>query len=97
MTKWSRKKVKQLKDGDSGFFADGTGFRLANVRAPEKYQYGGSTAKRRLAGMLGRSNNMVTAKTVAIDRYGRKVVVLKNKDGSINDRMRKNGCKNKGR
>jgi endonuclease YncB( thermonuclease family) len=97
MTIWKKKKVKNLNDGDSGFFSDGTQFRLANVQAPEKYQYGGSTAKRRLAGILGRNNNFVNTKTIAIDRYGRKVVEMRNRDGSINNRMQRRGCRNRGR
>ncbi len=97
MAIWKKKKVKSLDDGDGGQFADETRFRLANVRAHEKHQYGGSTATKVLAGMLGRSDGIVNSKTVAIDRYGRKVVELKNKDGSLNERMRKKGYKNKGR
>ncbi len=97
MSIWKKKKVKYLDDGDSGKFADGTPFRLARVRAHEKHQYGGSTATKVLAGILGRSKGIVMSKTVAVGRYGRKIVELKNKDGSINARMRKKGHKNKGR
>ena len=97
MAIWKKKKVKSLDDGDSGRFADGTPFRLARVRAHEKHQYGGSTATKVLAGILGRSKGIVISKTVAIGGYGRKIVELKNKEGSINERMIKKGYKNKGR
>lgn len=92
-----RKKVKQLDDGDSGSFSDGTKFRLNNVRCHEKHQYGGSTAKRTLAGMLGRTGNVINWNPVARDKYGRQVGNMSNKDGSINQRMRKKGYTNKGR
>jgi len=94
---YKRKKVKKWDDGDSGIFADGTRFRLNGVRAHEKHQFGGSTATRRVAGMTGRTKGIVQVQQVAKDRYGRAVVNMKNKDGSINKRMRKNGYKNKGR
>jgi len=97
MAKFRRKKIKSLDDGDSGKFTDGTSFRLARVRAHEKHQFGGSTAKRTLAGMIGRTKGNVQVKTVARGTYGRKVIEMKNKDGSINERMRKRGYKNKGR
>jgi len=97
MVNFKRKKIKSLDDGDSGRFADGTRFRLKNVRAHEKHQFGGSTAKRTLAGMIGRTKGVVQVRTVARGPYGRKIVEMKNKDGSINSRMRKKGYKNKGR
>lgn len=92
-----RKKVKKWLDGDSGIFTDGTKFRLNNVRAPEKHQYGGSTAHRRAAGMTSRTNNRVNWTPVAKDRYGREVGNMSNKHGSVNQRMRARGSKNKGR
>jgi len=97
MAKYVKKKIKSLDDGDSGKFADGTRFRLSNVRAHEKHQFGGSTAKKALAGMIGRTKGNVQVRTVARGAYGRKIVEIKNKDGSINERMRKRGYKNKGR
>jgi micrococcal nuclease len=97
MVKYSKKQVKSLDDGDSGRFRDGTSFRLKNVRAPERHQFGGTTAKRVLAGMLARSGGKVAVKQIARDKYGRAVVELRNKDGSINDRMLKRGYRNKGR
>jgi endonuclease YncB( thermonuclease family) len=97
MTTWEKKKVKSLDDGDGGQFADGTRFRLANVRAHEKHQYGGSTATKVLAGILGRSKGIVNSKTIARDKYGRAVVEIKNKDGPINSRMRSKGYRSKGR
>lgn len=33
-----RKRIGRWNDGDSGYFTDGTPFRLARVRAPESYQ-----------------------------------------------------------
>lgn len=90
------RKVK-FKDGDSGTFSDGTEFRLANVRAPESKQHGGSKAKKVASGMVGRSKGRVTVEEVGRDKYGRILVKIKNKDGSINDRLRKKGYTNKGR
>jgi len=92
-----RKKIENWIDGDSGTFSDGTKFRLARVRAPEKHQSGGSKAKRRAAGMSGRSRGVVSVKQVAKDHYGRAIVEMKNKDGSVNDRLIKRGYRNKGR
>lgn len=92
-----RKKVSEWHDGDSGVFSDGTEFRLANVRAHESHQFGGETATRTAAGMTGRTGGRVSVRKVARDRYGRDVVEMSNKDGSINARMRKKGYKNKGR
>ena len=90
------KKVKQWKDGDSGIFTDGTGFRLAGVRAPEKYQYGGKKATKTASGMTSRSSGRVNWKPVGTS-YGRQVGNMSNKDGSINRRMRSKGYTNKGR
>lgn len=94
--KYMKKRVASLDDGDSGWFTDGSRFRLARVRAPESYQFGGETAKRRLAGMIAMSNGMVSVKPVG-KSYGRDVVEMRNADGSINNRMIKRGCRNKGR
>jgi len=94
--KWLRKKVKQWTDGDSGRFADGSRFRLAGVRAQEKNQFGASKATRTAAGMTGRSHGSVSVKPVS-KSYGRTVVEMRNKDGSVNARMRKKGYTNKGR
>lgn len=87
----------KFTDGDSGTYPDGTRFRLANVRAPEKNQTGGKRAKNVVSGMIGRSKGRVSVEEVARDIYGRVVVNLANKDGSINKRMVKKGYKNKGR
>lgn len=92
-----KKRVEYWEDGDSGFFTDGIPFRLARVRAPEKHQFGGSKATRIAAGMTGRTKGFVTIKRVAKDSYGRDVVEMRNCHGSINNRMRKKGYKNKGR
>jgi endonuclease YncB( thermonuclease family) len=51
--KHTRKHVKSWHDGDSGTFTDGTRFRLAGVRAPEKYQFGGKKATKTASGMSG--------------------------------------------
>ena len=91
-----RKQVRKWVDGDSGYFTDGSGFRLARVRAPEKYQFGGSRATRRAAGMTARSNGLVNVRPVG-KSYGRAVVEMRNSDGSINNRMIRRGCRNKGR
>ena len=92
-----RRKILKWIDGDAGMFTNGSKFRLANVRSPERNQRGASTATRRASGMTGRSNRWVNWKTVARDKYGREVGSMSNKDGSINERMRARGSKNKGR
>lgn len=92
-----RKKVKKWIDGDSGIFSDGQKFRLARVRAPEKSQPGGSKATKIAAGMTGRSKGWVDVEQVDIDPYGRAVVEMRNKDGSINDRLIERGYINQGR
>lgn len=90
------RKIKKWIDGDSGIFANGEQFRLANVRAQEKHQYGGSKATKVVAGMSARSNGYVNVTKVAKDHYGRTLVKMSNKDGSINKRMIAKGYKNKG-
>ena len=92
-----KKIIKQWIDGDSGIFTDDKRFRLSNVRAPEKGKQGGTTATRVAAGITGRSNGRVNVKQVATDKYGRAVVEMDNKDGSVNGRLRKKGYTNKGR
>lgn len=92
-----KKRVKKWFDGDSGEFTDGTKFRLQGVRAPEKNRFGGEKATRTVAGMTGRSHGRVGWTPVARDKYGRQVGNMRNKDGSINQRMRNKGYKNKGR
>ena len=92
-----KKTIEQWDDGDSGIFTDGTRFRLNRVRAPEKHQFGGETATRRVAGMTGQSNGVVSVKSVARDKYGRAIVEMSNQHGSINNRLLKRGSKNKGR
>ena len=91
-----RKKVRKWFDGDSGEFTDGTQFRLAGVRAPESHQFGGSKATKQASGMTSRSKGLVNWKPVG-SSYGRQVGEMSNKDGSINQRMKKRGNKNKGR
>lgn len=91
-----RKKIGSWVDGDSGRFTDGIPYRLARVRAQESYQYGSSTATRRAAGMTGRYNGNVGVRVVG-QSYGRKVVEMINRDGSINNRMIRRGARNKGR
>jgi len=91
-----RKRVRSWTDGDSGRFTDGTMFRLARVRAPESYQFGGSTATRRAAGMTGRYNGNVGVRVVGLS-YGRKVVEMVNRNGSINNRLIRRGSRNRGR
>lgn len=91
-----KKRISYWNDGDSGVFTDGTRFRLANVRAPEKHQFGGHKATKVASGMTSRSNGLVTVRTVGRS-YARAVDYLYNKDGSINNRMRQKGYTNKGR
>lgn len=92
-----RKRVEYWEDGDSGVFTDGTRFRLARVRAPESYQFGGETATRRAAGMSGQSRGIVNIAPIGRDAYGRLLVEMSNKDGSINNRLLRRGSRNKGR
>ena len=92
-----RKRISQWDDGDSGKFTDGKRFRLKDVRAHEKHQFGGPRATKTAAGMIGRTRGFVNVKKVAIDKYGRDLVEMWNKDGSINKRMIKRGYGNKGR
>ena len=94
---WERKRIKEWLDGDTPKFSSGEVARLARVRAHEKHQFGGPTATKTAAGMSGRSKGFVYVKQIARDRWGRPIVEIKNKDGSINDRMIKKGYKNKGR
>jgi len=91
-----KKRISKWNDGDSGQFTDGSRFRLANVRCPEKHQFGGKTATRTAASMTGRSKGYVNVKKVGVS-YGRSVVHMRNKDGSINRRMRSKGYRSKGR
>lgn len=91
-----RKKIDYWIDGDSGFFTDGTPFRLSGVRSPEHHQFGSKKATRTVAGMTGRFNGDVNVKKVG-SSYGRDVVVMRNPEGSINKRMLSKGYKNKGR
>mgnify|MGYP003784616549 CR=1 FL=1 len=90
-------KIKKWVDGDSGYFTNNEAFRLANVRCPESYQFGGTTALRTVAGMTSRYNNVVMVTLITYDNYRRAVVEMKNPDGSINERMRAKGYTNKGR
>ena len=87
-----KKTIKRWVDGDSGEFTDGSRFRLANVNAPEKHQFGGKKATKVVSGMSGRSSGSVNVRTVGRS-YGRAVVHLSNKDGSLNERMKKRGYK----
>jgi endonuclease YncB( thermonuclease family) len=91
-----KKRIDRWIDGDSGYFTDGTEFRLANVRAPEKYQFGGSRATKIVSGMSGRSDGYVNVRVVGRS-YGRAVVTMSNSDGSINTRMKRKGYTNRGR
>jgi endonuclease YncB( thermonuclease family) len=97
MVTWKKKRIRKWLDGDTPRFTDGTIGRLARVRCQEKHQFGGSTATKTAAGMTGRSRGLVNVKTIARDRYGRPVIEMKNKDGSINQRMLNKGYKKKGR
>jgi endonuclease YncB( thermonuclease family) len=99
MTRKPKKYTRKVtfKDGDSGAYSDGTNFRLANVRAPEMNQTGGLKAKRTASGMVGRNKGFVNIEEVCRDKYGRILVNMKNKDGSINERLRNRGYTNKGR
>jgi endonuclease YncB( thermonuclease family) len=93
---FKKKRISYWNDGDSGVYTDGTRFRLANVRAPEKHQFGGHKATKVASGMTSRSNGFVTVKSVG--RSGvRSVDYISNKDGSINKRMMQRGYTNKGR
>jgi endonuclease YncB( thermonuclease family) len=97
MAAWKKKRVREWLDGDTPKFTDGIIARLARVRCQERHQFGGSTATRTAAGMSGRGKGFVYVKQIARDAYGRPLIEMKNKDGSINSRMLKKGYRNKGR
>lgn len=84
-------KIRKWFDGDSGQFTGGQHFRLASVNAPERHQFGGTRVKHSVAGMTGRSHGTVNATVLGRDFYGRLLVNLSNRDGSINQRMRRKG------
>ena len=91
-----RKIIQRWLDGDTARCTDGTIVRLAQVRAPEHYQYGGIKATSVAAGMTGRSRGIVTVIPVSRS-YDRSVVEMRNREGSINKRMMRKGYWNKGR
>ncbi|MDD3126843.1 MAG: thermonuclease family protein [Candidatus Izemoplasmatales bacterium] len=93
---FKKKRIAHWTDGDSGVYTDGTRFRLAGVRAPEKHQFGGQKATKVASGMTARSNGFVTVKSVGRS-YNRTVDYQANKDGSINKRLMQRGYTNKGR
>lgn len=99
MAKNSKEYVQKVKfiDGDSVTLSDGTRFRLANVRAPEMNQRDGTKTRNVSSGMRSRSEGMVSIEEIGRDKYGRVLVNMSNKDGSINERMRAKGYRNKGR
>ena len=86
-----KRKIRSWNDGDSGIFNNGKRFRLANVRAPESGKRGGSTATKSAAGMTGRTHGVVNVGVVGRDKYGRQLVNMSNRDGSINSRLRQRG------
>jgi len=74
-----KKKIAKWVDGDSGIFSDGKKFRLSEVRAPEKHQFGGSKATRIAAGMTGISitaviltqvDKLVLSKILTLEKFG---------------------------
>jgi len=86
-----RRKVKRIWDGDTiELFRpiEGKKFvRLANVKAPEKGQFGYMKAKNQLKGMIG--GRTVTIKPVAVRRRLIAEVIADRK--SVNKRMRERG------
>ena len=84
-----RRKVKQVIDGDTFVVSRKIGntnrIRLAGVKAPEKYQFGGKRATNRLRGLIG--GKTVTIVPVARS-YGRIVANVRSKRKSINKRLR---------
>jgi len=83
--------IQFFVDGDSGQFANGERFRLADVRSPDKDDPDYLKAKRVVTGMAGRNRCRVTVEQVGIDQYGRLLVELFNEDGSLNERMKQRG------
>lgn len=83
--------IQFFVDGDSGQFSNGEHFRLADVRSPDKDKVDYMKAKKILSGMAGRCHRCVNVEEVGIYQYGRLLVELENKDGSINDRIRQRG------
>ena len=84
-----RRKVKQVIDGDTFVVSRKIGntnrIRLAGVRAPERYQFGGRKATNRLRGLIGGK----TVTIVPVGRsYSRVVANVRSKRESINKILR---------
>lgn len=83
-----KRTVKRVWDGDTFIVArkvQGTDrIRLANVYAPEKYQFGGSSATSKLKKLIG--GKQVTLKPVGRS-YNRFVAIVRHKRQSINKKM----------
>ncbi|ADE36564.1 thermonuclease family protein [Methanohalophilus mahii] len=97
-TGWKSGTVKKCIDGDTLEMTNGDRIRLSKVRSPETYQKGGNKSTNVLRGMVNKCKKKIQYKpTSTKGSYNRIVAEVKNKDGSINERMRKKGYKSKGR
>jgi endonuclease YncB( thermonuclease family) len=85
MVKTFRTKVDEVLDGDTFKGKDGRYYRLDNVNCPETYQFGGSTATRRLAYLIANKNVKCNQTGTS---YGRGVVKVKVGSTDVNKKMR---------
>jgi len=84
-----RRKVKRVIDGDTFIVSRRIGntnrIRLAGVKAPARYQFGGRKATNRLRGLI--SGKTVTIVPVGRS-YGRIVANVRSRRRSVNKRLR---------
>jgi len=88
-------KVRKVTDGDTFITQDDTKVHLANVRAPEKGQWGAPQARRDFRELISRKQGKV--ETVARDPYGRVVAQVKVGNKSVDKAMRAKGWKDRGK
>ncbi|MDI6737509.1 MAG: thermonuclease family protein [Nanoarchaeota archaeon] len=84
-----KRKVRYIIDGDTFVISrkiqGTTKIRLANINAPERYQFGGTKATNRLKELIGGK----TVTIVPVGRsYGRLVAEIRSNRKSINNRLR---------
>ena len=87
-----KRTVKKIIDGDTFVVSRKIGntnvVRLANVNAPEKYQFGGRKATNVLRGLIGRQKVSITP----VGRsYNRVVAYVRKERKSVNKIMREKG------
>jgi len=86
----STKTILSWSDGDSGTYIDGNGivtrFRLARTQTPELGEPG-YKAMHRVAEHLAPVGSEVEVRTVGLDQYGRKVVIIKASGKNVNSAL----------